>query len=183
MQKNEFKRLEGFEKETYESIRLKGYVVSLSEETAYGEKTGRIIATHTRPDGKISLQDIWERNGNGQLIFRFRNLDNAPPADREYIRDLEDENKRLMENGRLLQNKLRELNAESPMDSQKLESECQSLRKELEVSHKLINDYRNELDALKAERSECTRHDARGAGRKPSFLGVSHNVCKFTELP
>ena len=69
------------------------------------------------------------------------------------------------------------------MDSQKLESECQSLRKELEVSHKLINDYRNELDALKAERSECTRHDARGAGRKPSFLGVSHNVCKFTELP
>ena len=94
MQKNEFKRLEGFETETYESIRLKGYVVSLSEETAYGEKTGRIIATHTRPDGKISLQDIWERNGNGQLIFRFRNLDNAPPADREYIRDLEDENKR-----------------------------------------------------------------------------------------
>lgn len=180
LQKNEFRRIEGFEKETYESIRLKGYMVSFSEERIPPDrKTGRVVVTHTRTDGKISLYDIWERDGNGELQFRFRNPKDIPPADRDYIRGLE-ENKRLKGAGQKLQETLllpdssdksiidHRLNNEDPTEIQKLQTEILALKKELDISHKLIIESKRELDRLRTRLENPPIHNARGAGRKPS---------------
>lgn len=173
LQKNEFRRIEGFETETYESIRLKGYVLSLSEEKiSCGEKTGRIIVTHTRCDGKISLYDIWERDADGQLQFRFRNPRDIPPADRDYIRDLE-ENRRLKEalllpdssDERLMDHRS---DNEDPSEIQRLQTEILRLKKELYISHELITENERELDRLRTRLKDPPIHNARGAGRRPS---------------
>lgn len=181
LQKNEFRRIEGFEKETYESIRLKGYMVSFSEERVLpNRKTGRVIVTHTRANGKISLYDIWERDGNGELQFRFRNPRDIPLADRDYIRESEEENKRLKGTGQKLQETLllpdtsdksiidHRSNNENPTEIQKLQTEILGLKKELDISHKLIIESKRELDRLRTRLENPPIHNARGAGRKPS---------------
>ncbi len=173
LQRNEFRRIEGFETETYESIRLKGYVLSLSEEETCGEKTGRIIVTHTRCDGKISLYDIWERDADGQLQFRFRNPRDIPPADRDYIRDLEEENRRLKEalllpdssDERLMDHRS---DNEDPSEILRLQTEILRLKKELYISHELITENERELDRLRTRLKDPPIHNARGAGRRPS---------------
>lgn len=173
LQRNEFRRIEGFETETYESIRLKGYVLSLSEEKTCGKKTGRVIVTHTRSDGKISLYDIWERDADGQLQFRFRNPRDIPPADRDYIRDLEEENRRLKEalllsdgsDGCVMDHKL---NNEDPSEIQRLQTKILGLKKELDISHELITENERELDRLRTRLKDPPIHNARGAGRRPS---------------
>lgn len=180
LQKNEFRRIEGFETETYESIRLKGYVLSLSEEKTCGKKTGRVIVTHTRSDGKISLYDIWERDADGQLQFRFRNPRDIPPADRDYIRDLEEENRRLKEAVQQLKGSFslpddsdermedHKLNNEDPTEIQRLQTEILGLKKELDISHELITENERELDRLRTRLKDPPIHNARGAGRRPS---------------
>lgn len=174
LQRNEFRRIEGFETETYESIRLKGYVLSLSEEKiSCGEETGRIIVTHTRCDGKISLYDIWERDADGQLQFRFRNPRDIPPTDRDYIRDLEEENRRLKEtlllpdgsDERLMDHRS---DNEDPSAIQRLQTEILELKKELDISHELITENERELDRLRTRLKDPPIHNARGAGRRPS---------------
>ncbi len=187
LQKNEFRCIEGLQELTYESIRLKGYVISFSEELLCGERTGRIIVTHTRCDGKINLYDIWERDADGQLQFRFRNPQGTPPADIDYIKGLEEENRQLREVGQISQEKIRasdnadlngqmtgstneshKLNSEDMIALQEARAEMQELKKELDMSHKLISDLKDELARIKNAAEKNTGHNARGAGRKPS---------------
>lgn len=148
-------------------------MLSLFEEETCGEKTGRIIVTHTRCDGKISLYDIWERDADGQLQFRFRNTRDIPPADRDYIRDLEEENRRLKEalllpdgsDERLMDHRS---DNEDPSAIQRLQTEILELKKELDISHELITENERELDRLRTRFKDPPIHNARGAGRRPS---------------
>lgn len=73
----------------YQSKLIKGYMITLSEEQNNIEKTGRIIVTHTQDNGKRTYTDVWERNKDNNLQFRFRDLWNQPLSDAEYIKDLE----------------------------------------------------------------------------------------------
>lgn len=145
----------------YQSRILKGYTITLSEEKQEGKnisiKTGRIIVTHARTNGKKTFQDIWERDKNNQLQFIFRNPWNMPFTDVEFIRDLEEKNRQLMQAGSNLQEQLKQ------RDSQKLNNE-NIQHKEQIVSQERIACLEEEIQKLRNK----TAHNARGAGRKPS---------------
>lgn len=122
----------------YKSQVVHGYIISIAEEKISGEKTGRILVSHTRANGKRTYQDAWERDENGDLQFCFRNLWNQPFSDAECIRDLEEQIQQLKEAGRKLQE---QLDNQKQITSEKTNTESQKLNTE-------------------------TKHNARGAGRK-----------------
>lgn len=85
---------------------IKGYMISIQEEFAGHEKTGRILVLHTQQDGRKTVNDIWERDVSGKLQFRFRNPWNSPTADLDYIKDLENRVEELRQAGIRLKKQL-----------------------------------------------------------------------------
>ncbi len=124
----------------YQSKLIKGYMITLSEEQNNIEKTGRIIVTHTQDNGKRTYTDVWERNKDNNLQFRFRDLWNQPLSDVEYIKDLERQIEELRQAGIKLQSQLQE-------------------------NHKLITDT---YEPIQQQEQHKPKHNERGAGRKPS---------------
>ena len=151
----------------FQSQIIKGYMINISQDTIeapdYFRKTGRIIVSHTQSNGKRTYVDVWERDRNDNLQFRFRNLWNQPLSDADYIKDLKKENEQLIQAGR------------------KLQEQLATIQHEYNVSHELIIDTNNEEEVLYLRqqindlekkyqqlKNDTHIHNARGAGRKPS---------------
>lgn len=160
VRKDEFKQV-GEQEYFYQSQLVKGYTITLSEERQEGKnisiKTGRILVTHARTNGKKTFHDIWERDENNNLQFRFRNPWDKPFSDIEVIRDLEKQNRQLLEAGQKLQEELKQ------GDSHKLNNDTDQ-QEELNMLREQVASLEKEIQKLKNE----TGHNARGAGRKPS---------------
>ena len=167
IRKNEFQPV-GESGYLFQSSLVNGYVIQIEQETIKGEKTvktNRILVTHSQSNGKKTYVDIWHHDPNGDLQFRFRNLWNQPPADADYIQELEQQNMQLRQAGR------------------KLQEQLDTVQHEQNISHKLINDTdpddREKLINLRQQINDLNQkyhklihdtniHNARGAGRKPS---------------
>ena len=160
VQKDEFEQV-GEQEYFYQSRLIKGYTITLSEERQEGKdisiKTGRIIVSHSRTNGKKTFQDIWERDENNNLQFCFRNPWDKPFSDMEVIRDLEEENRQLLQAGRKLQEQLKH------RDSHKLNNDIDQ-QEEINMLREKVASLEEEIQKLKNK----TTHNARGAGRKPS---------------
>lgn len=85
---------------------IKGYMISIQEEFCGHENTGRILVFHTQQGGKKTINDIWQRDKGGKLQFRFRNPQNCPVSDLDYIKDLEERNEELLQAGIQLKRQL-----------------------------------------------------------------------------
>ncbi|MDE7100473.1 MAG: helix-turn-helix domain-containing protein [Anaeroplasmataceae bacterium] len=182
IRKDEFEAIEKLEY-CYQSKYVKGYMITLSEEENQSEKTGRILVSHTMSNGKKTYHDIWERDKDDNLQFRFRNSWNQPFSDADYIKDLEEQIQQLKQTGQKLQDQLalekqkRNVTEKKVKESLKL-PEYQKLKSENETLHSLLEDANHEkkklleqIDILKIEYQKLnndTIHNARGAGRKPS---------------
>lgn len=148
IRKNEFEPI-GDSGHFYQSKIVKGYTISISQEILeakdYSEKTGRIVVSHTQHNGKKTFNDIWQRDQDGTLQFRFRNLWNQPFSDSDYI--------------------------------QELKEQLGELKKEISSSSPGLSDRFAQLQAentmLKQQLALYTKHNARGAGRKPSEKRIS----------
>lgn len=151
----------------YQSQLVKGYTISISEETKdgknYSEKTGRILVSHSQWNGRKTYNDIWERTKDGVLQFKFRNLWNQPISDVWYIKELEHQVEKLTEAGRNLQEQLKVAESNTVHYNQKLiiDNDEQNTIKELQEQIKAL---KQENEQLKSK----SKHNARGAGRKPS---------------
>ena len=173
IRKDEFQPV-GNQEYFFQSQIIKGYTIKISQETIdspdYFRKTGRIIVSHAQSNGKRTYVDVWERDQNGDLQFRFRNLWNQPLSDADYIKDLEEKNEQLRHAGRKLQKQLSEF----------LSGNCLNYD-EQGNSHKLINDFFAESEIIRLQKQlddleekyqklkfDTQVHNARGAGRKPS---------------
>lgn len=181
----------------YKNKFVKGYFIEICDEIEKSTRTGRIIVKHIKPNGKIKFFDIWERNKEGKIEFTFRNLSNQPISDADYIRDLNEEIKKMREQYHKLTNdteykelKHEKLKLEMDLDEKdnkynELEKKYQKLiieKKELETNlyekfqnfHDLISENKNlkrENEKLQEENQKLisdTTHNSRGAGRKPS---------------
>lgn len=186
VRKDEFEAIEkeGFEY-YYKSKFARGYYIHISEEIEKGGKdirdiaTGRIIVTHTKANGRITYNDIWDRDKEGKLEFRFRNPWDQPFSDAEYIRNLEEDIEKMREQYHKLTDEKEELERnlyEQFQNFYDLISENESLKRELE---KLKGDFgkdnsdhlQKEIEKLHQENQKLKnekKHNARGAGRKPS---------------
>lgn len=225
VRKDEFEAIEkeGFEY-YYKNKFVRGYLIHISEEIEKSIKTGRIIVTHTEPNGKITYNDIWKRNEENKLEFVFRNPWNQPFSDAEYIRDLEEDIEKMREQYHKLTDdteykelKREKLKLEMQLDEQEekyqklinekeelernlyeqfqnfhdLISENESLKRELEKlksdSDKDNSDHlQEEIEKLHQENQKLKnekKHNARGAGRKPSQerLNAIEQVKKLLE--
>lgn len=154
LRKDEFSPVQGLENSFMSSL-AKGYMITIAPEEDTQGATGRILVTHSQWNGRRTFVDIWDRDKNEKLIFRFRNLSDHLPSDREYIHDLEQQNEELLRElkEQREQHKSQKLINDTEKDSWivELEKEIEALRQE---NQKLIND--------------TPKHNARGAGRKPS---------------
>lgn len=149
-----------------------GYTITIKEEENFGNKTGRIVVSHTRANGKKTFNDIWERDENNHLQFRFRNLWNQPFSDAECIKDLEEQIQQLKQVGRKLQKQLQEEKSTSnlsDLEYQKLKEEnkilCNLLENANQEKKKLLEQI-HILEAKFQKLNSDTVHNARGAGRK-----------------
>lgn len=169
IRKDEFQPA-GSQEYFFQSRIIKGYTISIiqekSESKDYSEITGRIVVSHTQWNGKKTYQDIWQKNPDGGLEFLFRNLWNQPFSDADYIRELEEKNRQLLQTGQKLQEQLAAVHCDSGKQNgfhelikdTDSESEIFCLQKQLE-------DLKEKYHKLK---NDTYVHNARGAGRKPS---------------
>jgi len=172
IRQNEFEPIEKLDY-CYKNRYTKGYIITILEEENYGEKTGRILVSHSRGDGKRTYNDIWERGKNGNLQFCFRNLWNQPFSDSEYIKDLEEQIQQLKAAGQKLQE---QLNSQKQIVSKKINLEYQKLKDENKTLHTLLKNTNQEKTELleqittlkKSQKlnNDTIIHNARGAGRK-----------------
>ena len=54
-------------------------------------KNARIFVHHTDGKGLIMFIDVWERDKDGKLLWKYRNPANLPLSDREVIKEYERE--------------------------------------------------------------------------------------------
>ena len=180
----------------FQSRIIKGYTISISQEQIrskdISEATGRILVSHSQPDGRKTFDDIWQRDPGGTLYFRFRNLWDQPFSDADYIKELEEKNQQLLIAGKKFQEELAVSHSDMPVPESGSElseavhgtavpgtaggtlkpaavrgTEKQEMIHDAVESHKLIY----EINLLKAENERLKnkmKHNARGAGRKPS---------------
>jgi len=184
MRQNEFEPIEKLDY-CYKNIYTKGYIITILEEENYGEKTGRILVSHSRGDGKRTYNDIWERDKNGNLQFCFRNLWNQPFSDSEYIKDLEEQIQQLKSAGQKLQE---QLNSQKQIVSEKINLEYQKLKDENKTLHTLLENANQEKTELLEQISTLkksqklnndTTRNPRHAGRKK--LGESPKTIEKLE--
>ena len=165
IRKDEFLPVEGKE-HFYQSQLVKGYTITITEEIEqgkdYSEKTGRIIVTHTKWNGRKTFNDIWERRKDGTLQFRFRNPWNQPTSDIAYVQELEKQTSQLLSS-------IKEMR-EQPSAIQMAPQESQLLINDTANVYKL-EQMQEQIKLLEEENQQLKRkigHNARGAGRKPS---------------
>lgn len=173
---------------SFKSRYAKGYVISFEPEIQHENvKTGRIILSHTKWDGKRTFQDIWGRDSNGKLQFFFRNPWNKPFADYDYIHDLETENKELKETGQKVitnQNIQKMFNERSQLldrlsDLVKQTNEKIAL---LELENEALREKSAFLEKQNQKLINETEHNARGAGRKADPQHLKEQVAKVQSL-
>ena len=171
---NEFEPF-GTEGYSFKSRYAKGYTISLEQELQHGgEKTGRILVSHTKGNGERTYCDIWEWDFDRNLQFVFRNPRNVPFTDYSYIHDLETQIKELKEAGNNLQNQLKD----SPETPDCLQQELNFLKIENET-------LRNQVSSLEEKFQKLinkTQHNARGAGRKADPQKLEEQAQKLQSL-
>lgn len=120
-----------------------GYMISIIPEEERRENghryTGRILVSHSQQNGKKVHIDLWDRDREGTLYFKLRNLPGQPFSDPDYIRDLESQISILQNAG-----------AELQKENQKLIFDIQELQKNYQPI------------------KPPSPHNARNAGRKKS---------------
>lgn len=170
IRKNEFQSV-GESGYFFQSQIVKGYTIKISRETIdaeYFNKTGRVIVSHTQSNGKRTFIDVWERDQNDELQFRFRNLWNQPLSDGDYIKELEEKNKQLLQVKQKLQEQLAVDQAKQTSYEQ---NSSQKLIFSTNPEAEIIN-LNNQINELKEQcqklKNDIPVHNARGAGRKPS---------------
>ncbi len=154
----------------FQSQMVKGYTIKISKETIeapdYFRETGRILVSHSQSNGKRIYVDVWERDRNSDLQFCFRNLWNQPLSDIGYIKDLEKENKQLMQAGRKLQEQISTIQIDSVRQNSSQELIIDT---DLEEDRaKLLKQIDNLKEKYQKLKNDTHVHNARGAGRKPS---------------
>lgn len=166
IRKDEFKPV-GESEYFFQSQIINGYTINISQETIdapdYFRKTGRIIVSHTQSNGKRTYVDVWERDRNDNLQFRFRNLWNQPLSDADYIKELEEKNDQLLQAGRKLQDQISAIQYERN-DSQELIDDTNDKEEVLYLRNQ-IKELEEKYQKLK---NDTNIHNVRGAGRKPS---------------
>lgn len=176
---NEFEPF-GNEGYSFKNKFLKGYILSIDQEFLHGnEKTGRIIVSHSRSNGKRTFRDVWQRDSEGKLQFAFRNPWDKSFTDYEYIKDLEDQISELKEYGLKLQERSEKCPGSSPLETtEPLKQELTILRSENEALRSQIVALTEKYDKLIKE----TKHNARGAGRKPNPAHLESQAKKIQDL-
>lgn len=166
IRKDEFKSV-GESEYFFQSQIVNGYTINISQETIdapdYYRKTGRIIVSHAQSNGKRTYVDVWERDQNDDLQFRFRNLWNQPLSDADYIKELEEKNDQLLQAGRKLQDQISAIQYERN-DSQELIDDTNDKEEVLYLRNQ-IKELEEKYQKLK---NDTNIHNVRGAGRKPS---------------
>lgn len=166
IRKDEFKSV-GESEYFFQSQIVNGYTINISQETIdapdYYRKTGRIIVSHAQSNGKRTYIDVWERDQNDDLQFRFRNLWNQPLSDADYIKELEEKNDQLLQAGRKLQDQISAIQYERN-DSQELIDDTNDKEEVLYLRNQ-IKELEEKYQKLK---NDTNIHNVRGAGRKPS---------------
>lgn len=181
---DEFEQL-GNDDYFFQSKYVKGYALLIEPEIQYGtERTGRIIVSHTKNGGKRTFQDIWEYDQNNKLQFVFRNPWNKPFADYDYIHDLESQIAELREDCQKLQTQLvnqpKSVNEVSP--HQESSAQMQQDHTFLKTENEAL---RLQIDSLTQKYQELinkTKHNARGAGRKPDPQHLQAQVKEVQNL-
>lgn len=144
----------------YVSRYVHGYMISITQELQHGtEKTGRILITHTQGDGRITFNDIWKRDTDGTLQFCFRNPQNIPPSDAAYIKDLEQQI-----------SELKSIVPKLGIQSKGYRSEQNGPQPQIHSLMTENENLRKQIRSLTAENQKLlnnSKHNARGAGRKP----------------
>ena len=166
IRKDEFKSV-GESEYFFQSQIVNGYTINISQETIdapdYYRKTGRIIVSHAQSNGKRTYVDVWERDQNDDLQFRFRNLWNQPLSDADYIKELEEKNDQLLQAGGKLQDQISAIQYERN-DSQELIDDTNDKEEVLYLRNQ-IKELEEKYQKLK---NDTNIHNVRGAGRKPS---------------
>ena len=176
---NEFEQV-GDDGYFFKSSYTKGYTISFEPEIQHGSvKTGRIIVSHTQNGGKRTFQDLWERDLEDKLQFVFRNPWDKPFTDYDYIQELEAQISELKEYGLKLQERSEKCPGSSPLETtEPLNQELTILRFENEA-------LRNQIVALTEKHDKLikeTKHNARGAGRKPNPAHLESQAKKIQDL-
>lgn len=168
----------------YRSKLINGYHISISQEFNGNDKTGRIIVSHSKSNGKYMYFDVWVRDENNVLVFESRNLKKVSPTEADVIEELKKENKELKEAGRKIQHELKEtraqleglleknqiLNYDISSESVDMKNKYDELKEEYDKliyelneykmrqieSQDLINDTQNETSSLKKQLSELS---------------------------
>lgn len=159
VRKDEFEEIkkEGLEN-YYKSKFTRGYYIHISEEIEKSTITGRIIVKHIKPNGKITYNDIWERNEENKLEFIFRNTWKQPISDAEYIRDLKEDVELMKEQYQKL-----------IIENKNLKEQIENIKNDFNKNNS--NHLQEEIEKLHQENQKLKnekKHNARGAGRKPS---------------
>ena len=116
---------------------------------------------------------------SGKLQFVFRNPWDKPFTDHEYIKDLEDQISELKEYCLKLQERSEKCLGSSPLETTgSLKQELTILRSENESLRSQIAALTEKYDKLIKE----TKHNARGAGRKPNPAHLESQAKKIQDL-
>lgn len=169
----------GDEGYSYINKYIRGYILSIDQEFLHGiEKTGRIIVSHSRTNGKRTFRDIWQRDSEGKIQFIFRNPWDKPFTDYDYIKDLEAQISELKEYGLNLRSQLEKSPGPAVDTDPSLEQELTLLKSENESLRSQIADLTEKCEKL----TKATKHNARGAGRKADPAHLEAQARKVREL-
>lgn len=162
----------------FKSNYTRGYTISLDPEIQRDIKTGRVVVSHTQSGGKRTFQDIWERDADNRLQFKFRNPWDRPFSDHSYIQELEAQILELKEAGRKVQEQLAEHHEPPQRSPEQLQQEITSLKSENKALQAQVSALTEKYEGL----LEKTKHNARGAGRKPDPQHLNSQAKKVQEL-
>lgn len=162
----------------FKSNYTRGYTISLEPEIQRDIKTGRVVVSHTQSGGKRTFQDIWERDSDNRLQFKFRNPWDSPFADYAYIQELETQILELKEAGQKIQEQLAEHHGPSQRSPKQLQQEITSLKSENKALQAQVSALTEKYEGLLKK----TKHNARGAGRKPDPAHFESQAKKVQEL-
>lgn len=174
---NEFEQV-GDDGYFFKSNYTRGYTISLEPEIQGSIKTGRVVVSHTQNGGKRTFQDIWERDSDNRLQFKFRNPWDRPFADHAYIQELETQILELKEAGQKVQEQLAEHHEPPQGSPEQLQQEITSLKSENKALQAQVSALTEKYEGL----LEKTKHNARGAGRKADLAHLEAQAQKVQDL-
>lgn len=79
---------EGYYKSKYPAT---GYIIGIEWEFDGREYTRRILVHHSDSRGKRVFNDVWDPDGSGGYIWKYRNPASVPISDAEAIKDLQEQ--------------------------------------------------------------------------------------------